>query len=502
MFDRLKISLVLVLVSLSNFVSSFHQATHTMKSSSALPSTLTNSSSPQIKVAVIGAGAAGLVTSRILLKNGIQPTILEKDEEIGGVWNYKKNSKSRPMYRGLRTNLPRELMAYREFPWGGDGHSQSFVTHLEVKQYLQDYAKKFGVSDLIHFNSPVQHLKVLTEKQSSINQSWPKIQLEWTDTGGDEESKSEVFDAVCVCNGHYAAPFSPKIQGMEYFKGEQMHSIEYDDPSIFRGKTVLCVGGRASGADLAREISLHSDKVYLADTTCPELEEGKPIEEGNVAWVPRFDSVNEDGTLSFAGGCMEKPEVDIIVFCSGYDYQFPFISDKSNMDLSVVKGERRVSPLYEQLWHARYPSLTFVGLQHSVVPFPFFELQAEAIVSQFDMEDENSKDKWTLPSLEERLKCAQEDAEGGGPNKTRVQDTHFLGSYQWDECLKYATFAGLKNEALENYITTNKMIYDHSGQQRKALFPGGPDTYRYNSYIRKDDSASFEVMPVKEEMKV
>lgn len=59
---------------------------------------------------------------------------------------------------------------------------------------------------------------------------------------------------------------------------------EYDDPSIFAGKTVLCVGGRASGSDLAREISLHADHVYLSDTTC-ELEGGKPKSLGKVTWV-------------------------------------------------------------------------------------------------------------------------------------------------------------------------------------------------------------------------
>jgi hypothetical protein len=73
-----------------------------------------------------------------------------------------------------------------------------------------------------------------------------------------------------------------------------------------------------------------------------------------------------------------KPNVDTIVFCSGYDYSFPFINDVPNLELNAIPGEHRVMLLYEQLWHARYPNLAFIGLPHSVVPFPFFELQAEA----------------------------------------------------------------------------------------------------------------------------
>ena len=39
------------------------------------------SSPPPIKVAIIGAGAAGLVTARIFNRNGIEPIILEKDAQ-------------------------------------------------------------------------------------------------------------------------------------------------------------------------------------------------------------------------------------------------------------------------------------------------------------------------------------------------------------------------------------------------------------------------------------
>jgi hypothetical protein len=68
-------------------------------------------------VAVIGAGASGLAAARILSRNGLAPTVLEQSSQIGGVWDYKVSSSSHPMYRGLRTNLPREIMAFREKKW-------------------------------------------------------------------------------------------------------------------------------------------------------------------------------------------------------------------------------------------------------------------------------------------------------------------------------------------------------------------------------------------------
>jgi thioredoxin reductase len=395
---------------------------HTRKDMSLAATVSTSTASPPaLKVAVIGAGAAGLVTARILQRNGIKPTILEKDSQIGGVWSYQPNSKSRPVYRGLRTNLPRELMAYREFPWGGDGKTMSFVTHADVKDYLCRYAKAMEVEDLIQYRSTVTQLEIIKDEEKKSeeleNPSWPQIKLEWdSDNYNGKTTYSEIFDAVCICNGHYAAPANPIIPGIEAFQGKVYHSIEYDDPAIFQGKNVLCIGGRASGSDLAREISHHATRVYLSDTTCPDLTEGEPITEGNVSWVPRTTAVLPNSRISFGSTCNDTPQVDVIIFCSGYDYQFPFINERSNLDdFSVVTGERRVKPLYEQLWHARYPSLTFVGLQHSVVPFPFFELQAEAIVSQLVRDSSSSSSSttttsaWNIPPQPERNEGALKD---------------------------------------------------------------------------------------------
>lgn len=444
-----------------------------------------SASSKQAKVAIIGAGAAGLAAARTMSKYGIQATVFEKDPQVGGVWAYEK-SKHRPMYKNLKTNLPKEIMAFREFPFSdSNDKSPSFITHQEVHKYLINYSNAFHLENMIEFGSQVEQLRICKDHKSCIQQDLPLIELTWIQNGKQCLQK---FDAVCVCNGHYAAPSIPSIRGMDFFQGKTIHSIEYDDPSEFEGKRVLCIGGRASGADIAREISAYAEKVYLSDTTCPEpLVDGLPHKQGNVFWVPRTEAINQDSTIVFQH-CSETPHVDIIIYCTGYDYKFPFINEYSNLDLSVVPGERRVMPLYNQLWHAHYPNLTFIGLQHSIVPFPFFEIQAEAIVSQL-----MSSSQWKLPNRKERIQSAEEDANRGGPNGTRIQDTHFLGSFQWDSCLHYAKCAGILDKDLEDYIATNKAIYEDSNKNRKAVFPGGDDSYRKMKYTRLDSQRTFQV---------
>ena len=265
------------------------------------------------KIGIIGGGASGLATARSFLRANNQPnpngvqfevTVLETRKSIGGIWQYdedettpKQQPKSRPMYRNLRTNLPKELMAYREFPWGGDGTEASYVTHKQVQQYLENYAKEFNLIDQIHFGCKVDQLKVLpnnNDEQQMIEEEsgcdiWPQISLEWIDSTTNQ-SHQLTFDAVCICNGHYAQPSSPPIRDLDNFTGKVIHAIEYDDPKEYAGQTVLCVGARASGMDLAREISMVANRVYLSDSTCD-----KKQEFGNVVLMPRTQSVDVDG---------------------------------------------------------------------------------------------------------------------------------------------------------------------------------------------------------------
>jgi Flavin-binding monooxygenase-like len=438
------------------------------------------------KIGIIGAGAAGLVAARALSKrlqqqNGNDTftiTVLEKDNDVAGVWNYQStNTKNRPMYRNLRTNLPKEIMAYREFPWPPT-NEKSFVSHYEVAQYLHQYCDQYNIEKYIHTGCNVQQLSLLPGTKSKFSPNsdseptWPQIHLEWYNTNDHNSSHSDIFDAVFVCNGHYSVPAIPKIPGLqEFFRGRVLHSIEYDIPAAFEGQTVLCVGGRASGSDLAREIATRPNTmVYLSDTEFPAEQ---PIVENNVTWLPKTVSILQDGRVQFASTAatnvvIEPIHIDTIIFCTGYDYDFPFINNKSNVS-HFDANQRRVQPLYEQLWHADTPNIAFVGLPHSVIPFPLFEVQAEAVVCSWfrtivDVgvdEDERADSSMLLelPDVSVRNQSALDDAiSGGGKEGGRIpQDTHYLGSRQWDYCRRMAKYAGVYDRNFEAYITTNQV---------------------------------------------
>lgn len=49
------------------------------------------------------------------------------------------------------------------------------------------------------------------------------------------------YDFIYVCNGHYTEPDMPKIEGMELYQGQQMHSHLYRRAEKFKGKNILCL---------------------------------------------------------------------------------------------------------------------------------------------------------------------------------------------------------------------------------------------------------------------
>ncbi|GMH68560.1 hypothetical protein TrRE_jg2230, partial [Triparma retinervis] len=136
-----------------------------------------------------------------------------------------------------------------------------------------------------------------------------------------------------------------------------------------------------------------------------------------------------------------------------------------------------VGPLYKQIWHPEHPSLSFVGLPHSVVPFPLFEMQGRTIA-------EMALKGWGEVGEEERVREAQNDYEGMGPNHRRVEDTHYLGDLQWDYTREIGVMGGIWGEEEERRNMVNEEIYKRAGMERKKGKIGGDDGYRRMDFWR------------------
>ena len=164
-----------------------------------------------LKVAVIGAGVAGLTAARELQRESHQVVVFEKSHRVGGTWAYDPRVESDllgrdpnrdivhgSLYKSMRTNLPRELMSFTDFKFGEKVYDdpRTYPGHEEVLMFLEDFARTFELTKLIQFNTAVTRVEV-------IGSGNIRFEVE-SETNG--VSSVEVFDAVVVCNGHNSQP--------------------------------------------------------------------------------------------------------------------------------------------------------------------------------------------------------------------------------------------------------------------------------------------------------
>jgi len=192
-------------------------------------------------VCIIGGGVAGLVSAKVLKRDGFEVTVYEKEATIGGVW-----AKSRA-YPGLRSNNPKEAYAFSDFDYPVS--ADDFPTAGQIRSYLESYAEYFGLKPHIRLNTEV--LSVSRRNRGS-NDMQPGFFVEVCPAGKAEEATTREFRFLVICNGVFSEPQIPDIEGMEHFEGTILHSSLLTGEEIVKGKKVVVVGAGKSALDCAK----------------------------------------------------------------------------------------------------------------------------------------------------------------------------------------------------------------------------------------------------------
>jgi cation diffusion facilitator CzcD-associated flavoprotein CzcO len=195
------------------------------------------------RVAVIGAGPAGLAAGAALRAAGIPFTIFERHIDVGGLWDL--DNPGTPVYETAHFISSRTLSAFDGFPFPED--YPDYPSQRQILAYLRAYADHHDLRPHIRFGSGVRRAA------AEPGGGW-SIELE---DGAVEQARWLV-----AANGHLWDPNLPSYPGE--FHGEAYHSVDYRSPEQFRGRRVLVVGAGNSGVDIACDAAVAADEAAIS----------------------------------------------------------------------------------------------------------------------------------------------------------------------------------------------------------------------------------------------
>jgi cation diffusion facilitator CzcD-associated flavoprotein CzcO len=192
-----------------------------------------------VRIAIIGAGVAGLATAKVLTQAGHEVQVFDRAPDVGGVWSRTRR------YPGLTTQSPKAQYSLSDFPM--PKAYPEWPTGPQVQSYFAAYAAEFGIDGTLRLDTEV------TAARAAADGRWT---VEARDAAGAEST--ETFDRLVVANGVFCEPAVPAYPGLDEFAaagGRVCAGTEFHDAEEARGKHVLVVGYGKSACDVTVPIS-------------------------------------------------------------------------------------------------------------------------------------------------------------------------------------------------------------------------------------------------------
>ena len=197
----------------------------------------TTSVSRDYEVVVIGAGVAGIYQIKRLADLGVNATVFDANDDLGGTWYNNR-------YPGARFDSESFTYGYSfsrevldEWHW-----SEQFSPQPETLSYLNFVAEKFGLRKYMQFGCRVESM--------TFN--------EQTDTWALQLSDGRQFTTHFVITGVgiLSTPTLPNIEGIETFQGASFHPFYWPhEPLDLGGKRVAVIGTGATAIQFIPEIA-------------------------------------------------------------------------------------------------------------------------------------------------------------------------------------------------------------------------------------------------------
>lgn len=191
---------------------------------------------PGFTALIIGAGISGISAAVELDRAGIPYTIVERSDDVGGVWLENR-------YPGAACDVPSHLYSFSFAPGRWSRH---FADSREIHAYLKKVAHARGVVPRIRFG-----LEAVAARFDEKRREW---EVEVVDAAGAGQRLRATILISGV--GAFNKPRLPDVPGLDRFTGPSVHTARYPDAGLdLSGKKVVLVGNGASAMQVAPAIA-------------------------------------------------------------------------------------------------------------------------------------------------------------------------------------------------------------------------------------------------------
>jgi len=220
--------------------------------------------SKHVDVLIVGAGISGVDAACRLKRRCPRKTfaILESRARIGGTWDLFR-------YPGVRSDSDMYTLGFPFRPW----HStQAIVSGGDIRQYVEDTAREFGIFDRIRFNTQVTAA------------SWSSSARRWT-----VETNHGAFTCsfLYLASGYYdyATGHRPEWPAEADFKGRIVHPQFWPEDLDYAGKRVAVIGSGATAVTLVPAMAEKAASVTMVQRS-PSYIVAAPARDGMAKWLP------------------------------------------------------------------------------------------------------------------------------------------------------------------------------------------------------------------------
>ncbi|KAF2117373.1 cyclohexanone monooxygenase [Lophiotrema nucula] len=189
-----------------------------------------------LRVVCVGAGAAGLLLAYKMKMNFSNYELLcyEKNPEIGGTWYENR-------YPGCACDIPAHAYTYSFEP--NPNWSSFYAYGPEIRQYFENFAKKYELMPHVQLNSRV------------LSTTWIEEEGEYEviiDTNGKQTTdRCHIF----INGTGFLNDWKwPDIPGLHDFGGQLLHSAAWDNEVDYTDKTVAVIGTGSSSIQIVPQI--------------------------------------------------------------------------------------------------------------------------------------------------------------------------------------------------------------------------------------------------------